>query len=390
VNACARLRWGFGVSLTAVAVLPAVLFALVGDAYLHASVPALAVATAVQLAATALVVWGFDRPFVVSTVVGVVAAGFVVLGDAAPGVMYKVSNGTVPWIPIAAAIAASAMLPGRGRFAPALPVAAIVALRPWQGSWTAVLQGVALFAAPALVGLYFTARRQVVVQLRCQVEAGLRERHLLAEQARTDERARLAEEMHDVVTHRVSLMVLQAGALRVTAGDEGTRAAAEQLRVAGVQALDELRDLVGVLRAPSGGPLEASPAAPDLTDLVHRSSGAGLTIDFSRTGEDRSAPVVARTVYRIVQEALANVGKHAPAATATVTVAYGPGDVRVRVVSGTHVPADPELAATGSGQGLASLARRVDLMQGAFRAGPDGEGRFVVEACLPAFVPAGA
>ncbi len=113
-----------------------------------------------------------------------------------------------------------------------------------------------------LLALYFTARQGMVRALRERAERAERERHLLAEQARAEERARLAGEMHDVVTHRVSLMVLQAGALGVTATDEATRRAAEELRAAGCQALDELRDLVGILRTePEGDQAPRRPRA---------------------------------------------------------------------------------------------------------------------------------
>ena len=105
--------------------------------------------------------------------------------------------------------------------------------------------------------------RRLVQALRERAERAEREHHLLAEQARAEERARLAGEMHDVVTHRVSLMVLQAGALRITAKDEATRQAAEELRAAGCQALDELRDLVGILRtAPDEDQAPSPPGSP--------------------------------------------------------------------------------------------------------------------------------
>src|SRR5690606_26893097 len=148
------------------------------------------------------------------------------------------------------------------------------------------------------------------------------------ERARAEERARLASEMHDVVTHRVSLMVLQAGALGVTARDEETRVAAEELRSAGCQALDELRDLVGVLQATPGeaedsGAVGAggSVATLDLSHLVAESESVGASVELVEEGDAaRMSPVVARTAYRIVQEALTNVRKHAPGADARVRV----------------------------------------------------------------------
>src|SRR5262249_62046088 len=115
-------------------------------------------------------------------------------------------------------------------------------------------------AVGPLLALYFSARHEMLQALRDRAERAERERHLLAEQARAEERARLAGEMHDVVTHRVSLMVLQAGALSVTATDEATRRAAEELRAAGVPALVERAGVVGILRAAPQG--EQAPAVP--------------------------------------------------------------------------------------------------------------------------------
>jgi signal transduction histidine kinase len=106
---------------------------------------------------------------------------------------------------------------------------------------------------PALLGLYLAARRRLVRELTDRAERAEREQYWLAERARAEERARLAVEMHDVVAHRATLMVLQAGALRMTAPDEATRTAAEALRATGCQALEELRDLLAVLRAPPSG-----------------------------------------------------------------------------------------------------------------------------------------
>jgi signal transduction histidine kinase len=405
-DGCARATRGLIAVLVAAALLPAVLVLTIGPAYV--AVPGgpwvLVAGTAVQIAAGCGVAVQFRRPEVTTAIVAAVTVAYVLVADLAPGLMYQVTSATVPWISVAGATVAGAVLsratsPRQTRLATAfLVLASLVAVRPWHGSWSLIAQGLTLFALPVLAGMYLASRRQVVTQLRARVEAARREQHLLADRARADERARLAEEMHDVVTHRISLMVLQAGALRMTAADPVTRVAAEELRVAGVQALDELRDLVGVLRGPDEVDLRASPPAPDLAELVDRSVTAGLAVRLERTGSELSvAPVVARTVYRIVQEALTNVSKHAPAAATTVSVHYGAEGVRVRVANTAPalvsvIGRDPELVATGSGQGLAGVARRVDLMHGTFHAGHDHaghdhDGRFVVEAELPAYVP---
>jgi signal transduction histidine kinase len=199
--------------------------------------------------------------------------------------------------------------------------------------------------------------------------------------------------MHDVVTHRVSLMVLQAGALGITATDEPTRRAAEELRAAGVQALDELRDLVGILRTEPDG--DQSPSVSGLPGLIAESTAVGTPAGLTEDGDSAFAsPVVGRTVYRIVREALTNARKHAPGARVLVRVSYSESQVRL-VVSNSAPPdrassvavAGSSLAATGSGLGLASLRQRIELVHGSMRAGPTTDGGFCLEATLPAYVP---
>jgi signal transduction histidine kinase len=244
------------------------------------------------------------------------------------------------------------------------------------------------FLAVALLALYFGARHALLRSLRDRAERAERERNLLAEQARAEERAQLAGEMHDVVTHRVSLMVLQAGALRMTAPDEPTRQAADDLRVTGCQALDELRDLVGILRAHTGG--DESLSTPGLAVLVAESAKVGTPAELTEEGDPALAsPLVGRTAYRIVREALTNVRKHAPGARVTVHVSYGDAQVRL-AVRNTPAPGAVDrsgLAGTGSGLGLAGLRQRVELVHGTLRAGPAPDGGFCLEATLPAYVP---
>jgi signal transduction histidine kinase len=308
------------------------------------------------------------------------------------------------WAPYATTLAAYGPLyyrlhhrPSRRTAWIALAVLTVIVARPWQPSATIITIGVLRVALGPLLALYFGAREQLIRALRERAERAERERHLLAEQARAEERARLAGEMHDVVTHRVSLMVLQAGALRMTATDEATRLAAEELRAAGCQALDELRDLVGILHtAPdavhSTTGSDEPVSTPDFAALIAESTAVGTPAELVVDGDTALAsPVVARTVYRAVREALTNVRKHAPGARVLVRVSYEPSQVRLEVRN--TPPADPAgsveagLAGTGSGLGLAGLRQRIELVHGTLRAGPVPDGGFSVEATLPAYVP---
>ncbi|GLZ04593.1 hypothetical protein Acsp03_20590 [Actinomadura sp. NBRC 104412] len=273
------------------------------------------------------------------------------------------------------------------------------AFRPFQGQQegaveTIIFRSLVVIVGGALLGMYMGARRSVVRGLTERAERAERERHLLAERARAEERARLAAEMHDVVAHRVTLMVLQAGALRVRAPDDGTRDAAEELRRTGCQALEELRDVIGLLRRTGEGDDDAPPAAPlpDLSALIAESASVGVPVELEESGVPPAAsPVAGRTAYRIVQEALTNVRKHAPGAHVRVQVRYRPDGVRLTVHNTAPArAADAELAGSGSGSGLAGLRERVELIGGTITFGPDGDDGFTVEASLPAFVPAGA
>jgi signal transduction histidine kinase len=179
--------------------------------------------------------------------------------------------------------------------------------------------------------------------------------------------------------------------MEVTAADEQTRRAASELCANGRQALDELRDLVGILRAePEGDP---TPSVEGIATLVAESNSVGVPTELVEAGAPSLAsPVVGRTAYRVVREALTNVRKHAPGARVTVHVEYG--ETRVRVaVRNTPAQAQPRggsaaaLAGTGSGLGIAQLRQRIELVRGTLRAGRTPDGGFEVEAVLPAYVP---
>ncbi len=267
----------------------------------------------------------------------------------------------------------------------------LCASRPWDAHWNTTPFGLLGTALPTTISLYFEARRQLLRSLRDRAERAEREQHLLAERARAEERRKLAEEMHDVVTHRLSLMVLHAGALGVVSADEAVRTSAEDIRREGALALDELRDLVGVLRnGANAGPRTLTDAtAGDPATLVAESRSVGIPTELTVHGDPgRISPTVARTAYRVVQEALTNIRKHAPGSTATVGLRYHADGLDIAVENTrAGAPADPALADSGSGAGLAGLRQRVELIGGRFGAGPITGGGYRVDAILPAYVP---
>src|SRR5215472_2999824 len=316
------------------------------------------------------------------------------------GALTPANTGTI-WAPYGTVLAAYGPFyyckEGQNRrtaFAAVGIMTAVVA-RVWDPSWQVIIIAALRTAVGPLLALYFSARAAMVRALTERAERAERERYLLAEQARADERARLAGEMHDVVTHRVSLMVLQAGALGITAPDAATKQAAEELRAAGVQALDELRDLVGILRTEPDG--DQTPSTDGLPALVAESTSVGSPARLVEEGDaGLASPLVGRTAYRIVREALTNARKHAPGAQVIVHVSYDESWVRIVVSNGLppsrgagHGQAESgsRLVATGSGLGLASLRQRIELVHGTLRAGPSPDGGFCLEATLPAYVP---
>ncbi|GGM43253.1 hypothetical protein GCM10011608_29920 [Micromonospora sonchi] len=240
----------------------------------------------------------------------------------------------------------------------------------------------ALFAwlvlLPLVIGLWTRARRDTVGALRDRAERLEREQVARAEQARAEERARIAREMHDVVAHRVSLMVVHAGALEVTSADSATVEAASLIRSTGRQALTDLREVLGVLRGPAG--TVPPPGLSEVDVLIQESRTAGLRVERRDEGPCRPLPAtVGRTVHRVVREALTNVRKHAPDAETTVSLRYLSGGVEVGVRNG---PAIGGTALPGAGLGLIGLRERVELLGGRLTAGPYDRG-FLVRALIP-------
>ena len=238
------------------------------------------------------------------------------------------------------------------------------------------------------IGAFVGARRDLVASLRARADQAEAALALRADQARLAERSRIAQEMHDVVAHRISLIGLHAGGLEVNpgAGPEVVERSATLIRETARAALEDLRGVLGVLRAdgsPTGADLAPQPQLGDLPRLVGSSAAAGVGVTLVDELPDEPVPeVTGRTVYRVVQEALTNVHKHARDAATTVRVTGKPQDgLVVEVVNVRPVSADSLLP--GAGVGLVGLRERVALAGGELDAGPTPEGGWRLRAWFP-------
>ncbi|MGW7546973.1 sensor histidine kinase [Streptomyces sp. NPDC054770] len=301
-------------------------------------------------------------------------------------------------------------------------------LGDWFVPFAAVTTSLGLTAPPVLLGLYVGARRRLMESLRERADSLERELQLLAERAeeraewaRGEERTRIAREMHDVVAHRVSLMVVHAAALQAVARKDPEKAVKNAALVGdmGRQALTELREMLGVLRSGEAGqrrtvvapvPVPASVSVPlaavgvaaaaaasrvaeeegpwlsELEVLVGQSAAAGMVVDLSVEGTVRSYAVeIEQTAFRVVQEALTNVHKHAAGAKTHVRLAHRVAEIAMQVEN--EPPPEPASAAAvglpSGGNGLVGMRERVLGLGGVFVSGPTDAGGFRVSAVIP-------
>ncbi|MGW2384036.1 sensor histidine kinase [Streptomyces sp. NPDC001658] len=251
---------------------------------------------------------------------------------------------------------------------------------PFSGdrTWTLIefVYTLAMAFAPILCGQLVQARRDVARQLVEVQVAREHERALYAQSVLARERAQLAREMHDVVSHQVSLIAVQAGALQVAAKDPDARDAARTIRTLSVNTLDELRHMVTLLRASGGKETELTPQ-PTLADLQQLIANSG--IETTLTGElpPGISTTAQRTVYRTVQEALTNVRKHAPGARAEVRLWHDTQHFGVTVTN--TAPTRPTVALPSARHGLIGLRERAELLGGTLTAEPTPQGGYEIE-----------
>ncbi|MEV7328927.1 histidine kinase [Micromonospora sp. NPDC093244] len=261
---------------------------------------------------------------------------------------------------------------------------------PAMSYWVTVSWGMVLTLAVLAWGMFVRARRQLIVSLRERAERAEAEQQLRVAQARHLERTRIAREMHDVLAHRISLLSLHAGALEFrpdAPADEVARAAGV-IRGSAHAALQDLREVIGVLRAEGDGeaPEPPQPTLADLPALIAESRAAGVRVNVNDSvGRPQEVPAaLGRAAYRIVQEGLTNARKHAAGAAVTLDVSGGPG-IGLTVAIGNRWPVGTPAGGTlpGAGTGLVGISERVTLAGGRLAYGRDDAGDFRLAAWLP-------
>jgi signal transduction histidine kinase len=344
----------------------------------HGEVPGAPIVLALALAAsTVALVVRHRAPLLVLAVILGLAVG--------------VNYGPVVTLPVLLGVFTVAEYADRNKVMVAALVAAVAlnAASYVHGSQLAFPGILSRFVAVGLavaLGLYLRARADYVTGLHERAERLEREQELMARQSVAEERLRIARELHDVVAHNVSLMVVQAQALAATRGGNHE----QQTELAGLadlgrEALSEMHRMLGVLRVQNGdGPeREPQPGVRDLSRLIARTRETGLDASLVVQGSPRELPPgVDLSVYRIVQEALTNVIRHAGANRATVTLAYAPEALQVTVLDDGAGP--PPVVNGSGGHGLVGMRERVALFGGRLETGPSATGAgFRVHASLP-------
>lgn len=262
----------------------------------------------------------------------------------------------------------------------------------WRGFTVALVALVlhqpddAIVLGPLLAGVFAAGRlmrSREQLALALEQERGQAERYAVSE-----ERVRIARELHDIVGHSISLMTVQAGAERLALGDARpeTSQVLSQIEVTGRQTLQEMRGLLGILRAPNDGvDFTPQPGLAQVGVLAERISLTGLKVEVQVEGGPAVvSPGVDISSYRIVQEALTNVLKHAHARHARVRVVHGPAHVEIEVTDdGPAVLIGQPASAVGQGHGLSGIRERITLYGGSMEAGPGPGGGWRLYARLP-------
>ncbi len=276
-------------------------------------------------------------------------------------------------------------------FASAVVIGIAVDLQPTKVAVLSTYIASEIFVGGAwLAGWTLRRRRARWAGLQARAERLEREREEEARRAVTEERLRIARELHDVIAHSMSVIAVQSavGNHVIDSQPAEARQALAAIEATSRSALTEMRRLLGVLRQEGEprGSLTPAPGLADLSALAGQVRDAGLTVWINVDGQRGAIPPgIDLSAYRIIQEALTNVIKHAAAASASVTIRYRPDSVTVEIAdegAGTPAAGVPAPRA-GSGHGIIGMRERVAVFGGEFSAGPGPDGGFRVRACFP-------
>ncbi|MDN3242100.1 sensor histidine kinase [Glycomyces tritici] len=246
---------------------------------------------------------------------------------------------------------------------------------PVWGVYSLAPAGAAVF-----LGQLLQTKQELSRRLEEIDEVREHEQALATQKVLSQERAHLAREMHDVVSHQVSLIAVRAGALQVSTEDATVKDAADTIRTLAARTLDELRYMVSVLRAGGGAGNGLAPQ-PTLDQLGELVGNTGMGAELEQGPLPELTPPVQRAIYRTVQEALTNARKHAPGAAVRVQLTQDDGDVLAEVVN--TAPKRPVVPLPSAKHGLIGLKQRAELLGGAFEAGPTNAGGWRVALRVP-------
>ncbi|NIK58311.1 histidine kinase [Kribbella shirazensis] len=260
--------------------------------------------------------------------------------------------------------------------------AAAVALAPDRGSWSGLITMAVLSAVAVVVGDLFRSRSETTRRLAEQETISKTER---AERERLQERARIARELHDVVAHHLSVVVVRADSAphRLPDVPDAVRAEFASIADEARASLTEMRRVLRLLREPveQAGELGPQPGLEQVTELVESTRRAGVDVRLVGDVPTGFDPAVELTAYRVVQEGLSNAVRHALHAPVVVGVRRTKGELEITVEN--EEPPRPVVPAPGSGQGLRGMRERVALVDGTVSTGPTPGGGYLVQAFIP-------
>ncbi len=269
----------------------------------------------------------------------------------------------------------------------AVTIIVVIFLDPADDARSTLFVNLVVFAGAWFAGFVVRSRVVKIREAERRTAELSLQRDLAAGEASALERTRIARELHDAVGHTLNLIVVQAGAARRvrSANPDTAYETLQSIENTGRQALSDMDRMLGILRDrpedPTSPEFGSRPGLARLEDLIGEARGAGLDVTLRIDGNKRSLPASADlTAYRVIQESITNVIKHAPSSDTTVSVDYGSANLKIEVRNG---PGRGQVTSSQGGRGLAGMQERVALFDGTMSAGPSNGSGYLVSIVLP-------